>query len=125
MLLPKMADASRNGNYPDPMKCGVRPNFVAGFKKYEGLIAKAYAERKKKGMEIVKKTLIDSIKNFDKNKAKEPKIMNENSLVAKVKQGMEKNLTPKEMAKLYGANLKSIYVTQNRLRKTVNVDNNV
>jgi hypothetical protein len=119
MLLPRMADASRSGNYPDPMKCGIRPNFVAGFKKYEGVIAKAYAERKRKGMDIVKKTLIESIKNFDKNKPKEPKMMNENSLVAKVKRGMEQNLSPQEMAKLYGANLASVYNTRNRLKKAL------
>lgn len=60
-LLPKMAEMSKQGKFPDPMKCGVFPNFVAKFEKYTGILEKPYNAKKEAGMEKVKQMLLDSI----------------------------------------------------------------
>ena len=49
-LIGKMAFQSRNGNFADPMKMGVKPNFIAKVPLYEGVLAKPYAEMKRKNM---------------------------------------------------------------------------
>lgn len=62
-VLPKLAEQAKQGKYPDPMKCGVFPNFIAKFGKYDGILAKAYEAKKKAGMEKVKQMLLESLEN--------------------------------------------------------------
>jgi DNA-binding CsgD family transcriptional regulator len=58
-LLPKIAVASKNNEYPNPMTQGVAPNFTCKFTKYTGVLLEPYKANKKVAMQQMRQEMRD------------------------------------------------------------------
>lgn len=72
-LIGRMAYTSRGGNHADPLKLGVRPNFIAKVPLYTGVLAEPYAKIKENNMNAVIKDLSDELLKKQKAKTLKPK----------------------------------------------------
>lgn len=72
-LIGRMAYTSRGGNHADPLKLGIKPNFVARVPLYDGILLEAYKKIKENNMDSVIQALSDELLKTQKKKAPKPK----------------------------------------------------
>jgi len=68
VLLPKMQEAAKYNDDPDPMNMGIKPLFIDSFPKYEGILLEPYLNRKRDNMDGVIDELVDKYVTNDENK---------------------------------------------------------
>lgn len=99
-LIGRMAYTSRGGNHADPLKLGIKPNFVAKVPLYEGILAEPYRQIKENNMQSVIQSLSDELLKKQKAKLLKPKKIDTRD--KQIIEGLNQNKSIKEIAKELG-----------------------
>jgi Trp operon repressor len=114
-LIGRMAYTSRGGNHADPLKLGIKPNFVARVPLYEGILAEPYAKIKANNMAQVIKGLSDELLKKQKEKSLKPKIIDGRDRL--IIQRLNQNVSCRKIAEELGVSIAAVVPRIQKLKR--------